>query len=81
MIACLSGRRRVFTSVPNLLRPSPPGPNTGATTPTSFIWKATAEDIITKVKRGRETLHQIKRRQTTSGSCLKWPELECFPDT
>ena len=28
--------------------------------PTPFIWKATAEDIITKVKRGRETLHQIK---------------------
>jgi hypothetical protein len=28
--------------------------------PTPFIWKATAEDIITKVKRGRETLNQIK---------------------
>ena len=25
-----------------------------------FIWKATAEDIIAKVKRGRETLNQIK---------------------
>jgi len=30
------------------------------TDPTPFIWKATAEDIITKVQRGRETLHQIK---------------------
>jgi hypothetical protein len=27
--------------------------------PNRFIWKATAEDIITKVKRGRETLNQI----------------------
>jgi hypothetical protein len=25
-----------------------------------FIWKAGADDIIAKVKRGRETLHQIK---------------------
>ena len=28
--------------------------------PRPFIWKATAEDIITKVQRGRETLRQIK---------------------
>jgi hypothetical protein len=28
--------------------------------PETFIWKATAEDIIAKVQRGRETLHQIK---------------------
>lgn len=28
--------------------------------PKPFIWKATAEDIITKVQRGRATLHQIK---------------------
>lgn len=27
--------------------------------PKPFIWKATAEDIITKVRRGRATLHQI----------------------
>ncbi|MGH3501008.1 MAG: IS630 family transposase [Nocardioidaceae bacterium] len=27
--------------------------------PKPFIWKATAEDIIAKVERGRETLHQI----------------------
>ena len=30
------------------------------TDPKPFIWKATAEDIIDKVSRGRETLHQIK---------------------
>jgi transposase len=28
--------------------------------PKPFIWKATAEDIIAKVQRGRATLHQIK---------------------
>jgi transposase len=28
--------------------------------PKPFIWKATAEDIIAKVGRGRTTLHQIK---------------------
>ena len=28
--------------------------------PKPFIWKATAEDIITKVRRGRTTLNQIK---------------------
>ena len=28
--------------------------------PQPFIWKATAEDIIEKVSRGRDTLHQIK---------------------
>jgi transposase len=28
--------------------------------PKPFIWKATAEDIITKVRRGRDALHQIK---------------------
>ena len=28
--------------------------------PKPFIWKATAEDIITKVARGRETLRRVK---------------------
>jgi len=28
--------------------------------PKPFIWKATADEIITKVQRGRDTLHQIK---------------------
>ena len=28
--------------------------------PKPFIWKATAADIITKVQRGRATLHQVK---------------------
>jgi hypothetical protein len=29
------------------------------TDPKPFIWKATAEDIITNLQRGRETLRQI----------------------
>jgi transposase len=53
-------RRGTFTSVTDL--------STAITTwaehwnidPRPFIWKATAEDIIAKVQRGRETLHQIK---------------------
>jgi len=28
--------------------------------PRPFIWKATAEEIVTKVQRGRDALHQIK---------------------
>jgi hypothetical protein len=28
--------------------------------PEPFIWKATTEDIIAKIQRGREALHQIK---------------------
>ena len=28
--------------------------------PKPFVWKATADEIIAKVQRGRETLHQIK---------------------
>jgi hypothetical protein len=28
--------------------------------PKPFIWKATADDIIAKVRRGRATLNQIK---------------------
>jgi hypothetical protein len=28
--------------------------------PKPFVWKATADDIIAKVRRGRETLNQIK---------------------
>jgi hypothetical protein len=30
--------------------------------PKPFIWKATADDIIAKVQRGRATLHQIKTK-------------------
>jgi hypothetical protein len=34
----------------------------GNTDPTPFIWHAKAEDIITKVRRGRATLTQVKSK-------------------
>ena len=50
------------------LRQHPPNSTEAITTwathwnldPKPFIWKATADDIIAKVRRGRATLHQIK---------------------
>jgi hypothetical protein len=50
----------VFTSVPDLTQTITTWAEHWNNSPTPFIWKATAEDIITKVKRGRETLNQIK---------------------
>ena len=41
-------------------RPSRSGPTTGNSDPQTFVWKATADDIIKQVSRGRETLHQIR---------------------
>jgi len=34
--------------------------HTGTAIPSPFIWKATADEIIEKVSRGRDTLNQIK---------------------
>ena len=53
-------RRGMFTSVPDLTQAITNWAEHWNNNPTPFIWKATAEDIITKVKRGRETLNQIK---------------------
>jgi transposase len=53
-------RRGVFTSVPDLTEAITAWAEHWNENPKPFIWKATAEDIITKVKRGRATLHQIK---------------------
>jgi hypothetical protein len=50
----------VFTSVPDLTQAITTWAEHWNNNPTPFIWKATAEDIITKVKRGRETSNQIK---------------------
>ena len=58
-MACLCGRRRVFISVPDLTQAITTWAEHWNNNPTPFIWKTTAEDIITKVERGRETLHQI----------------------
>jgi transposase len=52
-------RRGVFTSVADLTAAITTWAEHWNANPTPFIWKATAEDIITKVRRGRETLNQI----------------------
>jgi transposase len=53
-------RRGVFTSVAELTEAITVWAQHWNADPKPFIWKATAEDIITKVQRGRETLHRIK---------------------
>jgi transposase len=53
-------RRGVFTSVTELTEAITVWAEHWNTDPKAFIWKATAEQIIAKVSRGRETLHQIK---------------------
>src|SRR3954466_15029071 len=52
-------RRGVFTSVADLIVAITTWAEHWNTNPTPFIWKATADDIITKVRRGRQTLNQI----------------------
>ena len=52
-------RRGVFSSVPDLVQAITTWAEHWNNNPRPFIWKATAEDIITKVKRGREALNQI----------------------
>ncbi len=53
-------RRGVFTSVADLTEAITTWADYWNTDPKPFIWKATVEDILEKVTRGRETLHQIK---------------------
>lgn len=53
-------RRGVFTSVADLTQAITTWAEHWNTDPKPFIWKATVEDILEKVTRGRETLHQIK---------------------
>ena len=53
-------RRGTFTSVADLTEAITTWAEHWNTDPKPFIWKATAEDIIAKVQRGRDTLHQIK---------------------
>jgi len=52
-------RRGVFTSVDNLTQAITIWADHWNSDPKPFIWKATADDIIKKVSRGRETLRQI----------------------
>ena len=53
-------RRGVFTSVADLIEAITDWAEHWNEDAKPFIWKATAEDIIKKVSRGRDTLHQIK---------------------
>ena len=53
-------RRGRFTSVADLTGAITIWAEHWNTDPKPFIWKATAEEIIAKVQRGRETLRQIK---------------------
>jgi transposase len=53
-------RRGRFTSVAELSEAITIWAEHWNTDPKPFIWKATAEDIIAKVRRGRASLHQIK---------------------
>jgi hypothetical protein len=52
----------VFTSVAELTAAITEWAEHWNTDRKPFVWKATAEQIITKVRRGRETLHRIKAR-------------------
>lgn len=53
-------RRGVFTSVAELAEAIATWAEHWNRDPKPFVWKATADDIIAKVRRGRETLNQIK---------------------
>jgi transposase len=53
-------RRGRFTSVADLTQAITTWAEHWNIDPKPFIWKATAADIIAKVQRGRDTLHQIK---------------------
>src|SRR5271170_5698087 len=53
-------RRGAFSSVADLTAAITTWAEHWNDNPKPFIWKATAEDIIAKVQRGRTTLHQIK---------------------
>jgi transposase len=52
-------RRGTFTSVADLIAAITAWAEHWNTDPRPFIWKATADDIITKVRRGRQTLDQL----------------------
>ena len=53
-------RRGRFTSVDQLKEALGAWTEHWNDSPKPFVWTKTAEEIITKVARGRETLHQIK---------------------
>jgi len=52
-------RRGVFQSVPDLIAAIETYPNANNHDPTPFVWTATADSILDKVRRGRVTLDAI----------------------
>ena len=55
-------RRGIFTSLADLTDAITTWAEHWNENPQPFVWKATAEDIIAKVRRGRDTLHQVKKQ-------------------
>ena len=55
-------RRGIFTSLADLTDAITTWAEHWNENPKPFVWKATAEDIIAKVRRGRDTLHQVKKQ-------------------
>ena len=53
-------RRGVFTSVPNLINAIETWTEHWNDDPKPFVWHTPAQEIIAKVRRGRESLHQVK---------------------
>ncbi|MHB8513738.1 MAG: IS630 family transposase, partial [Actinomycetota bacterium] len=53
-------RHGVFTSVPELIDAMHTWAKHWNRDPKPFVWHTPAEEIITKVRRGRAKLHQIK---------------------
>src|SRR2546421_1530631 len=61
-------RRGRFTSVADLTDAITVWAGHWNADPKPFVWKATAQEIITKVQRGRATLHQIKTQTDHSAT-------------
>ena len=55
-------RRGIFTSLADLTDAITTWAEHWNENPKPFVWKATAEDIIAKVRRGRDALHQVKKQ-------------------
>jgi hypothetical protein len=62
-------RRGRFTSVADLTEAITVWAEYWNADPKPFVWKATAQEIIAKVQRGRTTLHQIKTQTDHQRGC------------
>ena len=60
-------RRGIFTSLADLTDAITTWAEHWNENPKPFVWKATAEDIIAKVRRGRDALHQVKKQTEVRG--------------